>query len=30
MTDTFKGNGVQRGVNIDGMRELLDIMDGSS
>jgi metal-responsive CopG/Arc/MetJ family transcriptional regulator len=27
---TFKGNGVQRGVNIDSMRELLDIMDGSS
>ena len=27
---TFKGRGVQRGLNLDSMRELLDIMDGSS
>ena len=27
---TFRGRGVQRGVNLDSMRELLDIMEGSS
>ena len=27
---TFRGNGVRPGVNIDSMRELLDIMEGSS
>jgi len=27
---TFRGRGVQRGVNLDNMRELLDIMEGSS
>jgi len=26
---TFRGNGVQPGVNIDSMRELLDIMEGT-
>jgi hypothetical protein len=27
---TFRGRGVQRGANLDSMRELLDIMDSSS
>ena len=27
---TFRGRGVQRGVNLDSMRELLDIMEGPS
>lgn len=27
---TFRGRGVQRGVNLDSMRELLDIMEGLS
>ena len=27
---TFKGRGVQRGVNLDSTRELLDIMDSRS
>jgi metal-responsive CopG/Arc/MetJ family transcriptional regulator len=27
---TFRGRGVQHGVNLDSMRELLDIMEGSS
>jgi len=27
---TFRGRGVQRGVNLDNMRELLDIMEGPS
>ena len=27
---TYRGRGVQRGVNLDSMRELLDIMEGSS
>jgi hypothetical protein len=26
---TFRGRGVQPGVNLDSMRELLDIMEGS-
>jgi metal-responsive CopG/Arc/MetJ family transcriptional regulator len=26
---TFKGRGVRRGVNLDSMRELLDIMEGT-
>jgi hypothetical protein len=26
---TFRGKGVQAGVNLDSMRELLDIMEGS-
>ena len=26
---TFRGNGVRPGVNLDNMRELLDIMEGS-
>jgi predicted transcriptional regulator len=26
---TFKGRGVHRGVNLDSMRELLDIMEGT-
>jgi metal-responsive CopG/Arc/MetJ family transcriptional regulator len=25
---TFRGNGVQRGVHLDSMSELLDLMDG--
>lgn len=25
---TFRGRGVQRGVNLDSMNELLDVMDG--
>jgi Arc/MetJ family transcription regulator len=27
---TFRGNGVRPGINLDSMRELLDIMEGSS
>ncbi len=27
---TFKGKGIQPGVNLDSMRDLLDIMDGGS
>ena len=27
---TFRGKGMQRGVNLDSMSELLDIMEGSS
>jgi metal-responsive CopG/Arc/MetJ family transcriptional regulator len=27
---TFRGRGIQRGVNLDSMRELLDIMEGPS
>ena len=27
---TFRGRGVQRGVKLDSMRELLDIMEGPS
>jgi len=27
---TFRGRGVQRGVNLDSMRDLLDLMDGPS
>ena len=26
---TFRGNGVQRGVNLDSTSELLDLMDGA-
>lgn len=27
---TFRGNGVRRGVRIDSMSELLDVMEGTS
>jgi len=27
---TYRGRGVQRGVNLDSMRELLDVMEGPS